>query len=90
MFVCSCILLEIYKLYLDHTGFDGTWLIRGHVTGIPARVAFVALNASIGFIFLNDCHLACSESSLLVTSVSGAFSSLLHGFRLMFSETSNG
>lgn len=61
----------------------------GHVTGVPDKVALVTLNVSVTFISLSDCHLACSDNSLLVTSVSGAVSSFLHGLRLMFTETSN-
>ena len=61
----------------------------GHVTGVPDKVALVALDVSVTFICLSDCHLACSDNSLLVTSVSGDVSSLLHGLRLMFTETSS-
>lgn len=76
------ILLEIGRVYLDGAS-------KGHVIGVTARVALVALDASVTSISLNDCHLASSDNSLLVTSVSGDVSSLLYGFRLMFPETSN-
>lgn len=83
------ILLEIGRVYLEHSGFDLNGASRGHVTGVPAKVALVALDVSVTFISLNDCYLASSDNSLLVTSVSGDVSSLLYGFRLMFPEISN-
>lgn len=83
------ILLEIGRVFLDHSGFYLNGANRGHVTGVPAKVTLVALDVSVTFISLNDCHLASLDNSLLVTSVSEGVSSLLYGFRLMFSETSN-
>lgn len=61
------ILLKIGRVYLDHSGFDLNRASRGHVTGVPAKVALVTLDVSVIFISLNDCHLASSDNSLLVT-----------------------
>ena len=82
MFSYVLFCLKLADFTLDHPGFDLKWAINGGgvvvVTGVPA------LCIPISFTFLNNHHLACSYNSLLMTSVSGAVSSLLHGFRLMF------